>query len=350
MLELFAPSSELRLTRGFLDLTLAYVAVLTGAYALAASFGFARLRVAIRAWWHVEFALRSVEAVLLYRFGIGFSPLVLYHVDRVSLGLALVQGWPGVIAIAATAAAADWISRRVPAAPAWRRSRWPARVAVVSVARSRTVGLCAAPRTPTPAAGIRRGTLADNWFRYAWTNRTAERLSLTTAEHARLNSIGIRFEMHASSVTRPARPRNLITILPRRVPRPTSRRREATSITPASLPTSIDSPGIAASTDASTTRSHRPSTASSPASAASCPRSRTTSSTSIAALTRNLSCLSDILHNAGYHQLFLSAAPIAVSPVSGCSSTRHRRRRVGIGAVEQTTAMPAMRGGCRTPT
>jgi phosphoglycerol transferase MdoB-like AlkP superfamily enzyme len=306
MLELFAPSSELRLTRGFLDLTLAYAGVLMGIYALAAAYGSFWLRAAIRIWWHVEFVLRSVEAVLLYRFGIGYSPLVLYHVDRVSLRLALVQGWPGALAIVATAASVDWIFRRLPAQAAGRR--WPARVAValllVFAVRSVFVLYRERRRLPQEFAAA---SLAENWFRYARTNRSAERLSLTTAEQARLDAFGIQFETHALATARPLHARNLITIY-----------LEGFQANFTQAGGNVHYPGLTPNLDrfASGARFYggfynavTPTINSLISSQCGILSQVENDELDIdRGYTRNLSCLSDILHDAGYRQVFLGGA------------------------------------------
>ena len=308
VLYVIAPSSELQLTRGFIDLTLAYTGVLIGIYALAAAYGSSWMRAAMRIWWHVEFVLRSVEAVLLYRFGIGYSPLVLYHVDRVSLCLALAQGWPGALAITATVASVDWMFRRLPPPAAGHRSQWPARVAVafLLVFGVRSVFVLYRERRRLPQE-FATASLAENWVRYARTDRGAERLSLTAAEHARLDTIGIRFNTHARLITRPLHTRNLITIY-----------LEGFQANFTQAGGNLSYPGLTPNLDRFASTSHfygRFYNAVTPTI-----NSLVSSQCGILSqvendeldvdrgYTRNLSCLSDILHDAGYHQVFLGGA------------------------------------------
>ena len=70
------------------------------------------LRACDRIWWHVEFVLCNVEPCSATHTGIGYRRWCCNaRIDRVSLvkSPALMQGWPGLIVIAATAASADWM-------------------------------------------------------------------------------------------------------------------------------------------------------------------------------------------------------------------------------------------------
>src|ERR1035437_9116712 len=70
----WVPSSELQLTRGFYDQTLAYVGVLLGAYYLVQTIRPAPVRRALTLvlvlWVHLDFLLRCGEAALMYQFDI----------------------------------------------------------------------------------------------------------------------------------------------------------------------------------------------------------------------------------------------------------------------------------------
>src|SRR5262249_8887282 len=123
------PASELQLTHGFLDQTLAYVGVLMGIYQLIRLIPEARLRrVLIRVlfvWLHVEFLVRSGEAALMYQFDIGYSSLFFYHLQWESVRLALAQYWTLILGAAAVVIAVDWVLRRLlapVARPVWRTS------------------------------------------------------------------------------------------------------------------------------------------------------------------------------------------------------------------------------------
>jgi hypothetical protein len=85
-------STELQLTHGFFDQTLAYVGVLIALYHFCRVLGPPALRRALVRlliiWLHIDFLLRCGEAALMYQFDIGYSSLFFYNLQWESVRLA----------------------------------------------------------------------------------------------------------------------------------------------------------------------------------------------------------------------------------------------------------------------
>lgn len=113
LLALLSPQPELALSPGYLNQTLAYAYALAGAHALAAWWAPRGAAAALAAWVHGDVLVRAVQAVLLYRFGMGYSPVVFAHLEPETFALAVRQFWSLMLSAAAGIAAAQWALGRL---------------------------------------------------------------------------------------------------------------------------------------------------------------------------------------------------------------------------------------------
>jgi phosphoglycerol transferase MdoB-like AlkP superfamily enzyme len=313
-LVLRVPSSELQLNYGFFDQTLAYVGVLLGLYHLV------RLIAPVRAqrplvrllivWLHLDFLVRCGEAALMYQFDIGYSSLFFYHLQEESIRLALSQYWAILLGALLAIAAADWVLRRV-LAP----QPWPPRTAAATVLA--VVMLLFGIRCTVVLVRERHraqedfavASLVMNWQTYLDEQSRFERVNVTPAEQNYLRTIGIGLGRlsRAPIVSLPPKQRlNLITIYlegfqanfteigqgPFRGLTPNLDRFASQSLFMSSFYNAVTPTinalissqcGILAQVENNSLDTDR-------------------------GYTRNLDCLSDVLHDAGYHQEFLGGA------------------------------------------
>ena len=312
VLAFYAPSSELQLSRGFLDQTLAYVSVAVGLYCLASLIRFRGVLGILRAMWHAQFVIRSGEAFLMYRFGLGYSPIVFYHFDAVSVRMAVAEGWLVMGGIAMVAAAFDWVFRHLLVPRRWGGSSPIERLTICLVAivaaHSAFVLHRERARLPQDFAEV---SLADNWKAYAIDEREFKNIAITHAEREYLRSLDIRLGVIDRKAQPPRARLNLVTIYlegfqanfttsgaglyPRLTPnldRFAAAGRVFDNFYNAVTPTinSIVSSqcGILSQLENGSFDIDR-------------------------GYTRNLTCVSDILHDAGYHQVFLGGAESSFS-------------------------------------
>jgi phosphoglycerol transferase MdoB-like AlkP superfamily enzyme len=313
-LVLRVPSSELQLNRGFFDQTLAYVGVLLGLYHLFRLIAPAGLRsVCIRIlilWLHVDFLVRCGEAALMYQFDIGYSSLFFYHLQAESIRLALSQYWMIMVGAVLIVCAADWVLRRT-----LDTRPWPAPSAAVSILTAMIVlfgfrsAFVLARERSRAQEDFAVASFAMNWRTYLNDRDSFARVSLTPAERNYLRTIGIglgRLDRPAVVPLPPAHRLNLITIylegfqanftesgsspfhaLTPNLDRFASQSLLMSSFYNAVTPTinSLVSSqcGILSKVENNSLDTDR-------------------------GYTRNLSCLSDVLHDAGYHQEFFGGA------------------------------------------
>jgi Sulfatase len=308
------PSSEFQLSRGFLDQTLAYIGVILGFYHLVRLIGSPRLRTtlvrALIIWLHIDFLVRCGEAALMYQFDIGYSSLFFYHLQWESVRLALAQYWLFIAPAVIVVAGFDWILRRMLVATpfAWR----PASAGLVTAVMLLFAARCAfvlerekhrAPEDFAVAA------LAMNWHAYLDERDRFARVTLTPAERTYLRNIGIgsrRLRRTPIEAKPPKQPLNLITIYLEGFQ--------------ANFTTAGGSPfrGLTPNLDRFAARSLYMSSFYN----AVTPTINSLVSSLCGILsqvenddldidrgyTRNLECLSDVLHDAGYHQEFMGGA------------------------------------------
>ena len=313
-LVLRVPSSELQLTHGFFDQTLAYVSVLIGLYHLFRLIAPQTLRRALirllLIWLHIDFLLRCGEASLMYQFDIGYSSLFFYHLQWESVRLALSQHWLLILAALCAMAAADWAFRHILHDMPWASSTRPARVAAVLLLALGVRGAFVLQRERRRAPeDFAAASLVLNWRAYMDEQNGLERVSLTAAERNYLRTLGIglgRLRRPPVHPRRPDQPLNLITIylegfqanfteaghgplggLTPNIDRFAARSLFMSSFYNAVTPTInalISSQcGILAQVENDALETDR-------------------------GYTRNLNCLPDVLHEAGYHQEFFGGA------------------------------------------
>jgi sulfatase-like protein len=308
------PASELQLTHGFFDQTLAYVGVLLGLYHFLRLGGPPTARnLQTRAfiiWLHIDFLLRCGEVALMYQFDIGYSSLFFYHLQWQSVQLAFSQYWELIAAALLMVAAADWVLRSLLSDERWSSKAISARVAVALVVlfgvRSGYVLHREWRRLPEDFASA---SLAVNWRTYLEEQDGFARVDLSPKESAYLRTLGIglrRLRAGARPSLPPAQPLNLLTIylegfqanftqaghgpfdgLTPNLDRFASRSLVMGSFYNAVTPTInalVSSQcGILSQVENDALDMDR-------------------------GYTRNLSCLPDVLHEAGYHQIFLGGA------------------------------------------
>lgn len=306
----FAPHTELQLTRGFFDQTLAYVGILCGISALATGIGSATLARIVRAWVHAEFILRSGEALLMYQFGMGYSPLAFYHIDIVSLRIALQRDWMTMGCVLTLVATAEFVLRRLTPARRWSVMRRPERVVacLLMLFAFRSAHVLHRERSRLPQ-DVAIAAFATNWWAYTHAERAFETLSITTTERANVLRLGIHL---AETPVTPAiahRPLNLVTVY-----------LEAFQ---ANFAHDELAPGLTPHLDAFAATSVRFSNFYN----AVTPTINAIISSQCGILsqvengsldvdrgyTRNLLCLSDVLHAAGYQQIFLGGGDSSFS-------------------------------------
>jgi phosphoglycerol transferase MdoB-like AlkP superfamily enzyme len=309
-LDLRVPSSELQLTHGFFDQTLAYVGVMIGLYhffRLASPGALGRLLIRILIiWLHIDFLLRCGEASLMYQFDIGYSSLFFYHLQWESVRLALLQHWTLILAAACLVAAADWVFRQLLPAVPWAASTRTARLAAILLllfgVRSAYVLHREWRRAPEDFAAA---SLALNWRAYMDEQNGFAHLSLSPAEKNYLRALGVglgRLRRIQAPPKRPDQPLNLITIylegfqanftqvgegpfpgltpnLDRLAGRSLVMSNFYNAVTPTINSLISSQCGILAQVENDSLEIDR-------------------------GYTRNLVCLSDVLHEAGYHQEF----------------------------------------------
>jgi arylsulfatase A-like enzyme len=314
MLVLRVRSTELQLTHGFFDQTLAYVSVLIALYHVFRIFDppawrRALVRVLI-IWLHIDFLLRCGEAALMYQFDIGYSSLFFYHLQWQSVRLAFSQHWTLILAALWVIAAADWVFRVLLPAEPWPASRRPARAAAVLLllvgARGAFVLHREWRRAPEDFAAA---SLALNWRTYLDEQSGFARVSLTPAEQNYLRTLGIglgRLRRPAVHPRIPNPPLNLITIylegfqanftqavhgpfagltpnIDRFAAQSIFMSRFYNAVTPTINALISSQCGILAQVENDALETDR-------------------------GYTRNLRCLPDLLHEAGYHQEFFGGA------------------------------------------
>jgi len=308
------PSSELQFTRGFLDQTLSYVGVVLGIYYLIRLIGSARLRStlvrALIVWLHIDFLVRCGEAALMYQFDIGYSSLFFYHLQWESVRLALAQYWFFIVPAIGVVIAFDGVLRRVLVAThhTWRPVTAGLVTAIMLLFGLRC-GYVLHREKHRAAEDFAMAALAMNWHAYLDERDRFARVTLTPTERRYLRTIGIglrRLSRSPVQVKPPKQPLNLITIYlegfqanftaaggsPFRELTPNLDRFTAKSlylssfynaVTPTinSLVSSLC--GILSEVENDDLDIDR-------------------------GYTRNLECLSDVLHDAGYHQEFMGGA------------------------------------------
>jgi phosphoglycerol transferase MdoB-like AlkP superfamily enzyme len=313
-LVLRVPSSELQLTWGFYDQTLAYVGVLLGLYHLLRLTAPPTLRrVLIRiliVWIHFDFLVRCGEAALMYQFDIGYSSLFFYHLQAESIRLALTQYWTIVLAAAVIVVAVDWVFRiSLPARP------WPPRstaawfLATVMLLFGLRCTFVLARERGRVQEDFAVASLAMNGKTYLDERQNFTRVSLTDGERRYLGTIGIglgRLRRPPVLSRPPAKRLNLITIYlegfqanfteagkgPFQALTPNLDRFASQSLFLSNFYNAV-TPTINALVSSQ------------------CGILSQVENTSLdtdRGYTRNLSCLSDVLHDAGYHQEFLGGA------------------------------------------
>jgi Sulfatase len=310
-------STELQLTHGFFDQTLAYVGVLIALYHFFRILdppGLRRglIRILI-IWVHIDFLLRSGEAALLYQFDIGYSSLFFYHLQWESVRLAFSQHWPLILAALLVIAAADGLFRRLLPPVSWAAFTRPARAAAMLLllfgARGAYVLHRERRRAPEDFAAA---SLALNWRTYLDEQSGFARVNLTPAERNYLRTLGIGLGRLRRPAVHPGIPNptsNLITIylegfqanftqagkgpfadLTPNIDRFAAQSLFMSSFYNAVTPTInalISSQcGILAQVENDALETDR-------------------------GYTRNLRCLPDVLHEAGYHQEFFGGADSA---------------------------------------
>ena len=131
-LSAWAPQAEMNLTWGFWDQTLAWTSVVL---ALFSTLTLTEPRVATRIilrYLHIEFALRALEAGLIYSVGIGYSPLFFQHFTPETVRLALTVYWQRVGFLFGLGLAGHVFLRRL-FAPREEHRGWPERLAFILV-------------------------------------------------------------------------------------------------------------------------------------------------------------------------------------------------------------------------
>ena len=314
VLVLRVPSSELQLNHGFFDQTLSYLCVILGLYHLIKALAPASIRPflvrILTVWLHVEFLVRCGEAALMYQFDIGYSSLFFYHLQEESIRLALSQYWAILLAAALIIACADWVLRRTLTARPWPgRSTigWVLTVVMVLLGLRGTFVLVRERRRVQEDFAV--ASLVMNWRTYVDEQNRLSRVTVTAAEQNYLSTIGIGlgWMRRAPVVSLPPRRRlNLITIYlegfqanfteagqgPFRGLTPSLDRFASQSLFMSSFYNAVTPTinalissqcGILAQVENNALDGDR-------------------------GYTRNLECLSDVLHDAGYHQEFLGGA------------------------------------------
>ncbi len=306
-LVLCVPSSELHLTRGFLDQTLAYVGVLLSLDHLLPAAGRRIGRRIIIVWLHLDFLLRCGEAALMYQFDIGYSSLFFYHLELESARLALSQHWLVILVVIPLVAGANWILGRLLSGPSWQGLNLAARAAVVVVMLFgiRSVYVLHRERHRLPE-DFAAASFVLNWREYLDERSGFQRVSLTQAERDYVRTLGIRLRSSGETPRAPSQPINLVTIylegfqanftqagqspFPGLTPNLDRFASNAllfgsfyNAVTPTINAIISSQCGILSHVENGYLDTDR-------------------------GYTRNLSCLSDLLHGAGYHQVFMGGA------------------------------------------
>jgi phosphoglycerol transferase MdoB-like AlkP superfamily enzyme len=308
-----APSTELQLTRGFLDQTLAYVGVLLAIFHLIAFVKSPRLRsLLVRiflAWIQIDFLIRCGEAALMYQFDIGYSSLFFYHLQWESARLALSQYWRPLLAAAASVVVMDRLFRRlfvIEPPPASARTRVAAVLLILFGVRCTFVLVRERRRAREDFAAA---SLVLNWQTYFDQQKSLDRVHLTDAERAyvRTYRIGLRRMMRPPIRTyAPERRLNLITIYLEGFQANFSQsgRGPFPGLTPNLDQFAVRSVFMSSFYNAVTPTINA-------LVSSECGILAQVENESLITdrgYTRNITCLSDVLHDAGYHQEFFGGA------------------------------------------
>jgi hypothetical protein len=288
------------------------VALLLGLYHVLRLLGVAAAPRLLRYWLHAQLLLRVAEAALFHLAGIGYSPLFFYHFEPAAMRIAVERAWPIMAMAVVMIAAADRELRRVfVSGPGASRplTRGLNTVAVVLLLAcgSRAAIVLYQQRARLPQ-NFADASLIANLRSYASLRYGVERVSLSAVERRRLEVLGVSLGSGEPTVTAkpPARPDNIITIYlegfqanftesggtPFRGLTPNLDRFAAESevydsfyngTTPTINALVSSQCGILSNVENGDLDIDR-------------------------GYTRNLTCLSDLLHGAGYHQVFLDGA------------------------------------------
>lgn len=193
VLALLQPGSELGFSSGFLHLNLHYAAALTGAALLAGWASPGTARWALPLWLHGTVLLRGVEAGLLSQVGIGFSPLFFHHLEPQAVRLAVSWFWPHLLALTGIGAAVHvLLGRMVPRvrlAAGWER----AAALVVIVLAANSGRILWQERRRLPQGDFASVSLAANAADY-WGSARNTPLEASPGELAVLRDWGIDLE------------------------------------------------------------------------------------------------------------------------------------------------------------
>jgi hypothetical protein len=161
----------------------------------------------------ILFVLRALEAALVDRFGSGFTPLVFAHLEVESLRLALAEGWAALAGATLLVTATSFAARRIPA-PLLQGLR-PARAALgygLLLAGSSALLVVAGPR----ARGVlTTSSLLDAVEQYRESPANGV-IRLSREERQWLKQLGFSFrpESRAPRIVRaPERPANLVLVI-----------------------------------------------------------------------------------------------------------------------------------------
>ncbi len=219
LLVLRVPSSELQLNRGFFDQTLAYVSLFLGVYHLVRLASPRARAILVRiliVWLHVDFLVRCGEAALMYQFDIGYSSLFFYHLQSESIRLALSQYWLIFLLALVVIAGADWVLRRILLPEPWpvRASMAPVLTAIMLLVGVRGAFVLTRERRRVQE-DFAMAALVMNWRTYLEQQHRFATVSISPAEQSYLRTIGIGDGRMSRTPVVPVPPRrrlNLITI------------------------------------------------------------------------------------------------------------------------------------------
>lgn len=296
--------SELPLNAGVLDRKLAYAAAILLAYRLF-WIRWPQLGNRLVRWWlHAEFAAGVIEAGALYHVGVGFSPLFFHHADWAAVTIALRQHrWlivAGIVTMIGMDRLLSWTLRQQHTFST--TARWALVIVALFGVRSIERLYVDGVTQESPVLG-----LAVNLRDYA--NRRAVTANLRVLESERdvLRELGVApLGAHYQSTLVPPEPLNLITIF--------IEGGQANFSTPWQPERSVITPNL----DRFARRSIR---------FENCYNAVTPTINALISshcgviseiennhlrldrgYTRELSCLSDWLHDAGYYQVFMGGA------------------------------------------
>jgi len=201
------------ITRGFLDRRLAYVGVLVPIYLRVARRWPSAARVGLLVWLQLGVVVETFEAGLVFTQGLGFSPLVFYHLTWSAIAVAGRGYWPLLLAAALIIALGGELLRRVlrPAAVTEWTLAHVAVYVVIAIFGVRSVDILRRHAIPSEFGPV---ALVMNWRVYENDHQRVDRVRLTSGEKRAIQSMGLETEIPSSTApVVPARPRmNLITV------------------------------------------------------------------------------------------------------------------------------------------